>query len=584
MRFSPVLLCLTSCVCAADYWVATDGQDAPERGSRSQPFATIRFAVGRALTPGDTVTVRGGTYRNEQIHFRASGEPGRPITLQGEAGSTVVLKGSQPVSDQEWTQDASGVWSAPWPYAFGRFDARFTDADAGNDPDPEKVGNRGTLYPRNRFFVDGRMLREVPTPTLGEDEVFIDLAGKRLQVRLQGAASPRGRLFEGTSSDAPVIATWGHSHLVIRNLRLMHLANGTQGNAALRVSPPFGAHAKRFPTGTNEDVLVEQVHISWTAGTAMSVSGRGHVVRSCDLDDNGQNGLHVAGARDCRFEQVRWRRNNSHPGRQFDWGWEAVMKVASSQRCVFDRCESADNQGMGFWVDGPRNDGNVLMNSVIRDNAAQGVRLEISLGTTVINNLITGNREAAIEISASAGNRIINNTIVRNRANALGVGRYEDRWPQGRAMSSYANVMLNNVVVDNQRDRYAKSWLFKPMPEDTSARQPVEVAVAPPYAPNRSDHNWFGFTDAKEDGREFFIVGARFNDLASYQAATGQDRNSRWGDPGFVDAANGDWRLRPDSPARGLGSDEALSFAPHDHLGIPRRPGAVDPGAWQARP
>jgi parallel beta-helix repeat protein len=362
----------------------------------------------------------------------------------------------------------------------------------------------------------------------------------------------------------------------------MHLANGTQGNAALRVSAAFGAQAKRFPTGTNEDVLVERVHISWTAGTALSVGGRGHLVRDCDLDDNGQNGLHVAGAQDCRFERVRWRRNNRHPGRQFDWGWEAVMKVASSQGCVFDRCESSDNQGMGFWVDGPRNQGNVLMNSVIRDNAAQGVRLEISLGTTVINNLITGNREAAIEISASAGNRIVNNTIVRNHSNALGIGRYEDRWPDGRAMSSYGNVLVNNIVVDNQRARYAKSWIFPTMPEDTSARLPVEVAVAPPYAPNRSDHNWFGFTDPAENGREFFIVGGRFKDLASYQEASGQDLHSRWGDPGFVDAPNGDWRLRRDSPARGIGSDLALDVAPHDAAGNPRALGQVDPGAWQS--
>jgi parallel beta-helix repeat protein len=569
---------------AADLWVAVDGQDVPERGTREQPFATITYAVDRARQPGDTVTVRAGTYRNERVLFKASGTAEQPIVLQGEAGAEVVLNGSQVIPDQAWRESSPGVWMAPWAYGFGRFDAHFTDADPANDPDPKKVGNRGSLYPRNRFFVDGRILVEVPTAAaLRDDTFFIDLAAKQVSLRLAGGVSPVGRVVEGTSAEAPLIATWGHSHLVIRNLHLRHLANGMQGDAALRLSGPFGGRAKSIPTGTNEQVLVDNVHIAWTAGTALSVGGSRHVVRGCDLDDNGQNGLHVAGAKHCRFERVRWRRNNTHPERQVDWGWEAVMKVASSQDCVFDGCEASDNRGMGFWVDGPRNRGNVLMNSVIRNNAAQGVRLEISYDTTVVNNLIIGNHEAAIEVSASAGNRIMHNTIVANRANALGIGRYEDRWPEGKAMSSYANVLLNNLVVDNQRNRYAKSWIYAPKPEDTSMRAPKEVTFpVPPYATNRSDHNWFGFTDRKEDGREFFIVGARFNDLASYQAATGQDRHSRWGDPGFIAPATGDWRLHPDSPARGIGSDEALEIAPLDAAGVPRRRGAIDPGAWQA--
>lgn len=585
MRHLLIIALCSATAWTAEYWVATDGVDAPERGNApDQPLATIRYAVERATQPGDIVTVRAGTYRNEEIVFTASGSEGRPITLRGEDEAEVVIKGSTIVPDAAWSKRSPGVWQARWSFHFGAFDKRLMDEEEENDPDPKKVYNRGNLYPRNRFFVDGRMLDEVArVDDLRDGSFCIDRESKLVQVRLAQGASPVGRLIEGTSQESPLIATWGHSDLVIRNLQLRHLGNGTQGNAAVRVSGPFGAKAKRRPGGTNERVLVEDVSICWTAGTALSVSGRKHIVRRCILDDNGQNGLHVSGAKGCRFEEVRWRRNNTHPGKQFDWGWEAVMKLASSQDCVFDRCEAADNHGMGFWVDGPWNRRNVLMNSVIRGNAAQGVRLEISLETTVVNNLIVGNRQAAIEISASMANRIVNNTIVGNWTNAIGVGRYEGRFDDNtRAMSSYGNIMLNNIVVDNQRDRYGKSWIYSVDPKDSSAILPTEIKDGPPYSPNRSDHNWFGFTDPKENGREFFICGGRFNDLATYQKATGQDAHSRWGDPGFVDAAKGDFRLRADSPARGMGSDEVLAIAPADAAGVVRTAGAIDPGAWQA--
>jgi hypothetical protein len=88
---------------AADYFVAPDGSDTAA-GTKEAPFATLQRAQG-AVAPGDTVYVRGGTYRmrEEQIARKErifayvtlldrSGAPGRRIRYR-------AFPGEQPVFD-----------------------------------------------------------------------------------------------------------------------------------------------------------------------------------------------------------------------------------------------------------------------------------------------------------------------------------------------------------------------------------------------------------------------------------------------------------------------------------------------------
>ena len=49
--------------------------------------------------------------------------------------------------------------------------------------------------------------------------------------------------------------------------------------------------------------------------------------------------------------------------------------------------------------------------------------------------------------------------------------------------------------------------------------------------------------------------GKKIAGFDEYRKTTGLDANSEFADPEFVDAANGDYRLAPDSPARKIRSD-----------------------------
>lgn len=589
IKLSVGLCFLSLSITATEFWVGPKG-DNKNPGTKAKPFQTICHAVSKAKRPGDVVTVLGGTYRNEKIIFRSSGTKQDPIILQGEKGDNVTIKGSTVVPADSWKKFKDNIYVAPWKTFLGKWNPKFLDDNPANDPyQKTKKGNRyrGTGKPVNQFFEDGEYLEEVPQISyLKEGSFCIDKAAKKVYVWLLDGANPKLKKMEATNQTHPLLSSWGQDFLIIRNLNFEHCGNGSQGAAAVRISAPYAGHKE---TGTSSNnIIVEDISVSWSAGSAFSVSGgKNHLVRRCKFNNNGQNGLHVSGVRDSLFEDIEYMQNNLHPGKQFDVGWEAVMKLAGSKNCVFNRIHSAYNHGMGWWVDGPRNDRNTLKNSRIHHNSHQGVRLEIAFRTDVLNNLIYKNGQVGLAISASIGNRIYNNTFVGNKDSAVQIGRVAKWKKEGWEMSSYGNELLNNIVVDNQKGMYHKSWIVHKDQKDTSDNLPREggEVVKIPYSPNVCDYNLFFLTKHHphhDKGREFFISQkGRFKKLADFQKATEMDPHSVWADPLFVDITKDDFKLQADSPARNIVTDQVLKLAPKDIVGTPRQKGKIDAGAYQ---
>jgi parallel beta-helix repeat protein len=557
---SLALTCLfaTSLLSAAEYIVATNGVDDPNRnGSSSQPFASIAYALSRAKSAGDIVTVQAGTYRGGEARFQASGVSGNPITLRGAPGATVILKGSALIPSNSWTYDSGSgsttTYRTTWNHSYGSYHARYLDDDPNNDG-----YNNGNVKPRNQFFANGALLEEVGRKDwLKANSFYLDPAAKLVYVRLANGANPSGFTMEGTNQQMPLVASFGRSHLVIRNLRLTHLANNVADAAALRISAPYGGATG----GQSSFVTVEDVHVSWVHGSGISVQGPDHIIRNSEFSDNGHNGLHAAAAHRGLFQNIRHHRNNTHPGKQFNVGWEAVMKVAGgTKNAVFDNFHSSYNNGFGFWIDGPGCQGNTLKNSLIHNNANQGVRIEICFTTKIHNNVIRNNGESGIEISAAIGNEIYHNTLVGNGWEGINIGSSRT-WANGTKMSSYSNVFHSNIVYDNQRQsQYRKSFFITRNPENVSNNLPTEYGTLPnvPYALNRSNHNVFILTPAHPyyaANRDFFVSGGTTPYLHVYQANTGEDLQSRWVDPLFVNAGAHNYALTAASPARNAGQN-----------------------------
>jgi hypothetical protein len=121
---------------AGSIYVSPKGSDDNPGKSVDAPMRTIQKAVD-AAKPGDTIHVRGGTYR-ETVTTSQSGTAKAPITIRNYEDEAVVVSGADPIAG-EWTPVENKVFRAPmsWSYHFE---------------------NEKKEYDSNQVFHDGKML------------------------------------------------------------------------------------------------------------------------------------------------------------------------------------------------------------------------------------------------------------------------------------------------------------------------------------------------------------------------------------------------------------------------------------------
>lgn len=102
-----LVLFIISSLSANEYFVSPTGSDTGP-GTFEQPFATISKAAS-LLQAGDVCTIRGGVYR-ETITPASSGAEGAPILFQHYAEEEVFITGTEPVLN--WQPEAGMIWKA----------------------------------------------------------------------------------------------------------------------------------------------------------------------------------------------------------------------------------------------------------------------------------------------------------------------------------------------------------------------------------------------------------------------------------------------------------------------------------------
>ncbi len=100
---------------AATYYVSPKGNNAQSGTSMKAPLRTIQKAVDAAKS-GDTILVRGGTYR-ETVSTARSGTSKARITIQNYGNESVTVNGTNPIAGA-WTSVGNEVYRAPMPWNY----------------------------------------------------------------------------------------------------------------------------------------------------------------------------------------------------------------------------------------------------------------------------------------------------------------------------------------------------------------------------------------------------------------------------------------------------------------------------------
>jgi parallel beta-helix repeat protein len=145
-------------------------------------------------------------------------------------------------------------------------------------------------------------------------------------------------------------------------------------------------------------------------------------------------------------------------------------------------------------------------------------------GYTVSGNLVYRNRHGGIMFQGGKDNVVINNVFVDGHDGQGHIANCED--------NQRGCILERNIIAFSNPEAY----LF------AAGMLPTDII--------RSDRNLFYCPGVKE-----YVTGWNRRPLSEWQAA-GQDAHSVFADPGFVDPAHDDYRLKPGSPAYALGFED----------------------------
>lgn len=123
----PFLLSL-SITHGAEHFLAPDGSDA-HPGTREKPWKSLQRSIWK-LHAGDTLTVRGGSYRDASFGDLQTPSRGKVTTLRAAPGERVVFDGRVPARDalkSAWTRGSGNRWLAKTNPEWRRLDGLWVD-------------------------------------------------------------------------------------------------------------------------------------------------------------------------------------------------------------------------------------------------------------------------------------------------------------------------------------------------------------------------------------------------------------------------------------------------------------------------
>ncbi len=377
---------------------ASDGNP----GTLDKPFKTIARAAQLAMDfnargVAVRVMIAPGPYRESVQLPPNSAATSAPMVFEAATPGGAVIKGSDVWTDWR-TEDAGGLVSHDWPYAWGL--APYPDGWACC------VVLSDLMRRREMVFANDQRLKQVLTQQdLIPGSFYISEASHTIYMRLPANMSISSTTVE-VAVRAGLFLVQGRSNVVLRGLVFRHDASMIGTTAALTIR-------------NASDVRIDQCTMEWNNYQGLGIATADHVsVTKTVSNSNGSTGvaawqLTSAIISDGETSYNNWRGQENG---MTDWDPSGTKLMLLRDTAVL-RQKANGNLTYGFWLD--TDCVNVLVDSVTStNNVNDGIFLEAVEGPIEIRGSILSNNTRAGVLGGNASNVTLTSNVLNGNGNS----------------------------------------------------------------------------------------------------------------------------------------------------------------------
>jgi parallel beta-helix repeat protein len=485
-----------------------------------QPLKTISAGTAKA-SPGDTVWVHSGTYREMLLLPRDGESPGKPTSIRAHPGANVAIKGSDVVTG--WTRHSGSIWKRnDWAVNSQQVfvDGRPLQQIGSNCPFNTQLYEKKPILPPV-----GKDLRDMRAGTF-----YYDPSSKVLHVWLIDGSDPNRHSVEASVLDF-LIPPQTRNHILLQGLNFSH-SNVTSKGLLLGMANVWG-----------KSWTVKECTFNYGDFAGIALTGEGHRIMNCAFNHNGDVGINLNGS----DEGHRWgpvpdrepqnillegNETSFNNYRNFELGFQhgGIKAAVSCKAIQISRHKAFSNQGAGIWFDLYCRSVRIERSEISRNLV--GIAIEISDDAVIAGNLVTKNKYQGIYVAASSDVTVENNTLDEN-----GFGIVLHGMPRKEHPTLRNNKVRNNII--------AESGMVDLVVYDHPSATKGNVTDHNLYYPREKKGvkiAWTGNSDYK----------VNYTDMRRFAKDTGNEAHSLIANPLWRDRASGDYSLKAGSPAIGV--------------------------------